>query len=214
MRPRAGTESSHVLLRLPAADGGLLQGMLRDGGVLPPRTSFAVAGVASLNRGNVIDVATAAPKYANAERLFEVDDGEDVLEMLYTDEPLVNYRDVEHSYPHYPDVSALRLSAAERAMFMDLRPYLSPTPTTVHVHSPVTAAFNMFKSLALRHLLVVNDCHDVVGIVTRHDLLISRLRECLVRMAKHTSSTAPSNSSAAPSHMRVTVGSDDTVLSP
>lgn len=126
------------------------------------------------------------------------------LPPLIRSEPLVKYTDVEQTYPHYPDFSSMRFSPAERAMFVDLRPYLSPTPSTIHVHTPVSAAFNAFKALALRHLVVVNDCHDcgklcsqtsratlscilcllrasalprAVGIITRHDLLKSRLVE-------------------------------------
>ena len=55
-------------------------------------------------------------------------------------------------------------------MFIDLRPYSDPSPLTVHIHAPVARAFRLFRKLGLRHLLVINDSHDVVGIITRADL--------------------------------------------
>jgi hypothetical protein len=131
---------------------------------------------------------------------FVADD--DHLQMLYTNEPIIKvsppmstpcgafsvteslssqYTDVEHSYPHYPDVAGLVLSPVERTMYIDLRPYLNPTPHTVHVHLPVATAFQEFKALALRHMLVVNDCHDVVGIITRHDLLETNIEACVAQ---------------------------------
>jgi chloride channel 7 len=75
-------------------------------------------------------------------------------------------------------------------MYVDLRPYLNPTPHTVHVHMPLATAFTEFTQLALRHMVVVNDCHDVVGIITRHDLLESSVRSCAAekseRLAAHS----------------------------
>ena len=145
------------------------------------------AATASLNRSSMTDLVSAVDLPATTGReLFgnvgELDD-EDVTEMLYADEPLVRYADIEQSYPHYPDVSSVCLSSIERDMYVDLRPYLNSTPTTIHVHAPIDFALHMFKALALRHLIVINDCHDVVGILTRHDLTASRLAECVQKKA-------------------------------
>jgi hypothetical protein len=35
------------------------------------------------------------------------------------------------------------------------------------------------RGLGLRHVTVVNDCHDVVGIITRANLTTTYLRACL-----------------------------------
>ena len=106
---------------------------------------------------------------------------EDMVELEYADEPLLAYKDMAAYYPRFPDGGAIALSDAQRSMYMDLRPYMNATPHTVHMHAPLTRAFDLFRSLALRHLVVVNDCHDVVGILTRHDFMEGHLAACLAR---------------------------------
>lgn len=101
----------------------------------------------------------------------------DILELVYDTEPLLSEEAISSFYPRHADVSDLRLTQAERGMYVDLRPYLNPTPFTIHVHAPGERAFELFRSLGLRHLLVTNDSHDVVGVITRHDLLASELRK-------------------------------------
>lgn len=76
-------------------------------------------------------------------------------------------------------------------MWIDLRPYMNPTPFTVHLHAPLDRAFRLFRQHGLRHLVVINDCHDVVGIISRADLLPdvleTRLKQRTVRRMEHAS---------------------------
>lgn len=124
----------------------------------------------------------------------------DVLERPYPGPPLVEHATIEARYPHYPDVDGIVLSAEERSEYIDrallggaaaqpctlhpflrcaVRPYLNPAPAIVHVCAPLETAYAAFKSLALRHLLAVNDCGDVTGVLTRHDFMLPHLHECL-----------------------------------
>ena len=96
-------------------------------------------------------------------------------EVVYEEEPLLSYDDLEDSYPRYPDPASMSLTEEEGRMFIDLRPYSDPSPITVHVHAPLSRTFRLFRTLCLRHLLVVNDSHDVVGLITRHDLCAEAL---------------------------------------
>lgn len=98
-------------------------------------------------------------------------------EGVYPDEPLLTQDDVDIHYPRFPNVSAMSFSEQEKASFVDLRPYMDATPVTVHVNAPLTRAYRIFRTLGLRHLIVVNDCGDCVGIITRHDLTEHRLEE-------------------------------------
>jgi CBS domain-containing protein len=99
-------------------------------------------------------------------------------EARYADEPLLLWRDFEAAYPRYPDARSLSFTADEKRMFVDLRPYMDPTPLTVHVHTPLQRAYHLFKDMGLRHLLVVNNSHDVVGVVSRNNLTHEWLHEC------------------------------------
>ena len=97
----------------------------------------------------------------------------------YSGDPLLSYSDFEAHYPRYPSVASLHVLPQEMSSFVDLRPYMNPTPYTVHACAPVARAFSLVRGLGLRHVAVVNDCHDVVGIVTRANLTASHLKACL-----------------------------------
>ena len=61
------------------------------------------------------------------------------------------------------------------------RPHTPCLPSIALTSLPlltVERAFELFRTLGLRHLIVINDCHDVVGIITRHELLLSHLEAC------------------------------------
>ena len=50
-------------------------------------------------------------------------------------------------------------------------PYINTSPQTVHESASVQKTYQMFRSMALRHLCVVDDENVCVGVITRHDLL-------------------------------------------
>lgn len=131
---------------------------------------------------------TGAATGAGASLTFEAQP--DILQLVYSSEPLLSSADFDAFYPRYPDASTLVLTQEEKRMFLDLRPYLNPTPFTIHVHAPAERVLEMFKNLGLRHLVVVNDCHDVVGIITRKDLLhrsiVARREEKIKRSERAT----------------------------
>jgi len=74
------------------------------------------------------------------------------------------------AYPRYPDISKVHVSTTERDYHVDLRPIMNPTPTTILHSTSMPQMFNLFRALGLRHMLVLNDNNEVVGMVTRKDL--------------------------------------------
>lgn len=86
--------------------------------------------------------------------------------------PLLSWHDIEGPYPRFPQAKDLAktLTAEDLKQFADLRPYMNATPYTIHVRAPITRAYKLFRSIGLRHLVVVNDCGDAVGMLTRKDL--------------------------------------------
>ena len=112
----------------------------------------------------------------------------DVEELLYTDEPLLTHEELEMSYPHTAAIAAA-VEITPPHFYIDLRPYLNPAPYTIHVHAPLDRAYDLFRSLGLSHLLVINDAHDVVGLVTRQDLAGPNLRVALERKRRRVLET-------------------------
>lgn len=86
--------------------------------------------------------------------------------MLYNEQYALSYREIESTYPRFPAIHDIHLRAEDRALWMELTPYMNPTPHTILEQSPVPRAFRLFRSLGLRHLVVVNRnygmyCHEV-----------------------------------------------------
>ncbi len=91
-------------------------------------------------------------------------------EAIYLNEPVLHASAFSAHYPRFPDVSTLALSAQERDMYLDLRPYMDCSPVTVHCQAPLERAHKLFLCMGLRHLLVVDDAYNVVGILSRREL--------------------------------------------
>ena len=56
---------------------------------------------------------------------------------------------------------------------VDLRPYMDTSPFSVLETFSIQRAYNLFRSMGLRHLPVVDKCNRVVGILTRKDLQVN-----------------------------------------
>lgn len=74
------------------------------------------------------------------------------------------------AYPRYPAIETVEITDTEREYTMDLRPVMNPSGYTVTNAASLPRIFRLFRALGLRHLVVTNDCNEVIGIVTRKDL--------------------------------------------
>ena len=61
--------------------------------------------------------------------------------------------------------------AVERAMHVNVAPYMNLAPTTVQERASVWRAYYVFRSCALRHLPVTNSRNQVVGMLSRKDFV-------------------------------------------
>ncbi|XP_049374333.1 LOW QUALITY PROTEIN: chloride channel protein CLC-d [Solanum verrucosum] len=57
-------------------------------------------------------------------------------------------------------------------MYIDLAPFLNPSPYVVPEDMSLTKVYNLFRQLGLRHLLVVPRPARVIGMITRKDLIL------------------------------------------
>ena len=84
--------------------------------------------------------------------------------------PLISWETIERVYPHYPKISDLRVSEKERELVLDLRPYIDVCAYTLNEQATVQRTYRMFRTLGLRHLIIVDRSNRLKGIVTRANL--------------------------------------------
>ncbi|CAG9773741.1 unnamed protein product [Ceutorhynchus assimilis] len=73
-------------------------------------------------------------------------------------------------YPRYPTINEISIEDSEKPYSIDLRPFMNPSPYTVLHSTSLPRVFRLFRGLGLRHLPIVNDTNEVIGMVTRKDL--------------------------------------------
>lgn len=71
----------------------------------------------------------------------------------------------------------INISPQEMDMYIDLQPFVNPTPYIVPEDMSLTKVYNLFRLLGLRHICVVPRPSQVVGVITRKDLLPEVLEE-------------------------------------
>uniref|UniRef100_A0A8D3DLZ0 Chloride channel protein n=1 Tax=Scophthalmus maximus TaxID=52904 RepID=A0A8D3DLZ0_SCOMX len=96
-------------------------------------------------------------------------------------QPRLSYAEMTEDYPRYPDIHDLDLALLNPRMIVDVTPYMNPSPYIVSPNTRVSQVFNLFRTMGLRHLPVVNAVGEIVGIITRHNLthefLVAKLRQ-------------------------------------
>mmetsp|Transcript_13825 Transcript_13825/g.37368 ORF Transcript_13825/g.37368 Transcript_13825/m.37368 type:complete len:858 (-) Transcript_13825:79-2652(-) len=65
----------------------------------------------------------------------------------------------------------IQLDEEQLGMYMDLGPYANPSYYVVQEDMSLSKVYTLFRTLALRHVCVIPRAHDVVGIISRKDLL-------------------------------------------
>ncbi|VDN00067.1 unnamed protein product [Thelazia callipaeda] len=62
------------------------------------------------------------------------------------------------------------LSEEDYNCWLNLIPYMHPSPHRVSMNTSLPSIFHLFRGLGLRHVVVVNDENKLRGIITRKDL--------------------------------------------
>ncbi|XP_005096600.1 H(+)/Cl(-) exchange transporter 7 [Aplysia californica] len=73
-------------------------------------------------------------------------------------------------YPRYTPIQRISLTSEERNYHMNLEPFINQSHYVVLESASYTSIFKKFRSLGLRHMVVINFRNEVIGIVTRKDL--------------------------------------------
>ncbi|NXN24089.1 CLCC protein, partial [Nycticryphes semicollaris] len=64
-------------------------------------------------------------------------------------------------------------------LFINLEPYINKSAMSVQAHFSLQRTYILFRTLGLRHLTVVDQQNQVVGVITRKDLMPFPLEEKL-----------------------------------
>jgi len=76
-----------------------------------------------------------------------------------------------------PSLEKLLPSESESRMYIDLSPFVNKSAIKLSASFSFMEAYKLFRLLELRHLTVIDDFNNVVGIITRHDLLFFHFEE-------------------------------------
>lgn len=78
-----------------------------------------------------------------------------------------------NEYPRFPCIKDIRISHDKSASnyTIDMEMFMNPTPYSINQLTSVPRIFMLFRSLGLRHLMVVDADNHVRGIITRKDFL-------------------------------------------
>lgn len=93
-------------------------------------------------------------------------------ETCETSYPRLNLDIFRDAYPRYPDIQSVicKLTSQEMEYTIDLNHVMNPSPYSVAYNFTFNRTFRLFRALGLRHLCVVDDRNQVVGIITRKDI--------------------------------------------
>ncbi|KAL6893694.1 hypothetical protein ACP4OV_007792 [Aristida adscensionis] len=69
-------------------------------------------------------------------------------------------------------IDDIHLTEDELGLYLDLAPFLNPSPYIVPEDMSLAKVYNLFRQLGLRHIFVVPRPSRVVGLITRKDLLL------------------------------------------
>ncbi|GAM27628.1 hypothetical protein SAMD00019534_108040 [Acytostelium subglobosum LB1] len=72
---------------------------------------------------------------------------------------------------HFPPIDRMNITREELDMNIDLRPYMNLSSLVANETFSFQEAYQIFRTIGLRHLPVVNKRNQVVGMMTRKDLL-------------------------------------------
>jgi len=100
-------------------------------------------------------------------------------------------------------IQQLQLSEEDKEQTLDLRPFMDPSPYVVNELMPLRRVYRLFNEIGVRHLPVVDCREQVVGIITRKDILPEMIEERVthymhVLAAKHPHLAATNGVLAAP----------------
>ncbi|KAK7884477.1 hypothetical protein WMY93_027600 [Mugilogobius chulae] len=106
-------------------------------------------------------------------------------------QPRLSYAEMTEDYPRFPDIHDVDLTQLNPRMIVVRRdPYMNPGPYTVSPNSRISQVFNLFRTMGLRHLPVVNAVESVNSFFSPVDCWDHHQTQPDSRVSKNQASTA------------------------
>ncbi|XP_058073698.1 chloride channel protein CLC-d isoform X2 [Magnolia sinica] len=86
-------------------------------------------------------------------------------------------------------IEDIHLGQDDLEMYIDLAPFLNPSPYIVPEDMSLAKVYNLFRQLGLRHIFVVPRPSRAIGLITRKDLLIEENEDSTTLELQSTSSS-------------------------
>ncbi len=95
--------------------------------------------------------------------------------------PLIKWKELERrcTTTNIIDTGDLGIDDEDRNCFIDIRPYVNTAPYVIVESSSLARTYRLFRTLGLRHLCVISSNNQVVGMITRKDLIAENLVRAL-----------------------------------
>jgi hypothetical protein len=77
--------------------------------------------------------------------------------------------------------STMLLSESDKRATIDLRPFMDPSPYVINELMPLRRVYRLFNEIGVRHLTVVDCREQVVGIITRKDILPEEIEKRMMQ---------------------------------
>ncbi|XP_065321613.1 H(+)/Cl(-) exchange transporter 7-like isoform X2 [Gordionus sp. m RMFG-2023] len=119
-------------------------------------------------------------KNATIENIFDKTFNSDNL----SNENILTLKDFKDPYPRFFDIHDIEFPSPEsllHSQWVDLQPYCCKAPYTISYSATLPRVFRLFRALGLRHLTVINEKNEVVGMITRKDVARFRWFESRAR---------------------------------
>ena len=97
---------------------------------------------------------------------------------------------------HDMTVDEIGLAEPELDLFVDLRGFVNEAAQVTLQHTPLPRVARMFRAQGLRHLLVIESCPRVVGVITRKDIICGGEEDVTVHSSRHSRARGESSHSA------------------
>jgi chloride channel 7 len=136
-----------------------------------------------LLRSDIIIFLTEMMKKAESGLLYHPDQ---LARFLHTDmHEHITLEDLRSYYPRVPDIKNLQFEDRIMHMVCDLSPMINVSPFVVEPQYSASRCYRLFRTMGLRHLVVIDSDHEVCGILTRKDLTPEACHEAAQRLREN-----------------------------